>query len=365
MIEYINKEKKKGVSGIMRIKNDAQFIEASVDSCIDALDELIIVWNECSDDSPVVIEKMRTKYPEKIKCYEYKHKVYSISLTKEEYDYAKSLPLDSPNLLCNYYNFALSKVGYEYAVKIDADQIYFTDQLRYWCDIYRNDSKYTSWRVIPGFIVWIYFKLLKNVGNKLRKVLPLYPVNFSTYFEEYYKEYVKYAITHHSAQISLAGLNVCYLEGNWKVTMGKCTDTINILPPYNGTGDHIIFKVTQDTYYQPLDSAEYRSQRSDTYSLIEIFHGAHYPKPVGLFWYHMNTMRPNVFPKLKSVFSENHDYFKSLNEFEQLDYIKDLEHHIDNSLASTNVRALFQFLHQSLQLGVIEKHIDKLKPFEV
>ena len=78
MIEYINKERKKGVSGIMRIKNDAQFIEASVDSCIDALDELIIVWNDCSDNSPAVIERMREKYPDKIKCYEYKHKVYSV-----------------------------------------------------------------------------------------------------------------------------------------------------------------------------------------------------------------------------------------------------------------------------------------------
>lgn len=41
-----------GVSGIMRVKNYAAFIEASIDSCINALDELIIVYNDCSDNSP-------------------------------------------------------------------------------------------------------------------------------------------------------------------------------------------------------------------------------------------------------------------------------------------------------------------------
>ena len=56
----INEEElKRGVSGIMRVKNDAEFIKASVESCIDALDELIIVYNDCSDNSPQVIEEMR------------------------------------------------------------------------------------------------------------------------------------------------------------------------------------------------------------------------------------------------------------------------------------------------------------------
>lgn len=47
----------KGVSGIMRVKNDAEFIEECIDSCIDALDELIIVHNGCTDNSPLLIEK--------------------------------------------------------------------------------------------------------------------------------------------------------------------------------------------------------------------------------------------------------------------------------------------------------------------
>lgn len=38
-------------------------------------------------------------------------------MTREEYNYALSLPEDSPHLLSSYYNNALSKVNYKYALK--------------------------------------------------------------------------------------------------------------------------------------------------------------------------------------------------------------------------------------------------------
>ena len=71
-----NNQLRSGVSGIMRVKNDAEFIEASIDSCINALDELVIVYNDCSDNSPELIYKKQMQYPDKIKVYEYKHKIY-------------------------------------------------------------------------------------------------------------------------------------------------------------------------------------------------------------------------------------------------------------------------------------------------
>ena len=114
------------------------FIERCIESCIDVLDELIVVHNDCSDNSVDEIEKMRLKYPSKIKRYEYPHKVLGVGLSREDYDLAKSLPENSPNLLCSYCNFALSKVTSQYALKIDAAQICFTDPLKYWCDFLRD-----------------------------------------------------------------------------------------------------------------------------------------------------------------------------------------------------------------------------------
>lgn len=45
------------VAGIMRVKNDGMFIEKCIESCIDALDELIVVHNDCTDNSVEEIEK--------------------------------------------------------------------------------------------------------------------------------------------------------------------------------------------------------------------------------------------------------------------------------------------------------------------
>ena len=53
---------KNRVAGIMRVKNDGMFIERCIESCIDALDELIVVHNDCTDNSVEEIEKMREKY---------------------------------------------------------------------------------------------------------------------------------------------------------------------------------------------------------------------------------------------------------------------------------------------------------------
>ena len=40
---------RKRVAGIMRVKNDGVFVRACIESCIDALDELIVVHNDCTD----------------------------------------------------------------------------------------------------------------------------------------------------------------------------------------------------------------------------------------------------------------------------------------------------------------------------
>lgn len=166
-----NNQLHNGVSGIMRVKNDAEFIEASIDSCIDALDELVIVYNDCSDNSPELIYKKQKQYPDKIKVYEYKHKIYSVNLTKEEYEYAKSLPSDSPHLLCSYYNFALSKVTCQYAMKIDADQIYFSDKLKEWCDAYRNIGYVQfSFKTLLGGGAWLLFYMMLLYTRKTNKL---------------------------------------------------------------------------------------------------------------------------------------------------------------------------------------------------
>lgn len=342
----INEEElKRGVSGIMRVKNDADFIKASVESCIDALDELIIVYNDCSDNSPQVIEEMRLKYPYKIKVYEYKHKVYSINLTKDEYEYAKSLPNNSPHLLCNYYNFALSKVTYRHAMKIDADQIYFTEKLKKTCDIYRYDYTIDIKTKILGIIICFLYRLINKISYKFNFYMPIFNKKMKNLYK-YYTDYVLYIAHKDEVLLSLSGLNIIKQNEEIYVPLGKKDNDINILPPYNGVGDHLIFKVSNKTYYTIYDSPYYSSLRSDKYTYIEKFiHQKRPVLPVGVFWYHVNGMRKGIREKILSMKEKYPSCFVNIDDFVYANYNKELSKQIDSTLAPYPMQMLFQWNH--------------------
>ena len=84
-LKCINQNRKKGISGILRVKNDAEFLQICIESCIDALDELIIVYNDCSDNSPQLLKNIAQKYSNKIKLYNYLPHIKSHALTENEY----------------------------------------------------------------------------------------------------------------------------------------------------------------------------------------------------------------------------------------------------------------------------------------
>ena len=64
------------------------------------------------------------KYPKKIKAYAYKPVVHPQG-SKEFLD----LPVDSPNSLVNYYNFALAKTTRKIVLKVDGDMKYIGKKL--------------------------------------------------------------------------------------------------------------------------------------------------------------------------------------------------------------------------------------------
>lgn len=83
------------VTGIMRVRNEGVFIKNCVESCIDALDELIIVYNDCTDNSVEEIKKIATKYPDKIRYYGYPYEVKAFNLSRDEFEEIKKFFLDS------------------------------------------------------------------------------------------------------------------------------------------------------------------------------------------------------------------------------------------------------------------------------
>lgn len=340
------KDLRPGVSGIMRVKNDAEFVEACIDSCIDALDELIIVYNDCSDDTPRLVEKKRLQYPEKIKVYEYKYKVYSVNLSENDYNYALSLPNNSPHLLCNYYNYALSKVSYSYAVKIDADQLYFPEQLKKWCDYCRNEEipvKYLKYFL--GLLFNIYLICFKQLCFRTNKLFFLLPEKIVKFFYPFYIEYARVQVLKGKACFSLSGINILKDKDKWYVSLGGKNDIINILPPFNGEGDHLIFKVSSQTYYEKYNMPYYNLLTSGEYSLIETFVHPYKLLCVGFSWFHLNSMRKRSIERIIQVKRTNSDRFMEIELFLSMKY-KDIISKVDKEMCTIRQRTLFMFVYK-------------------
>jgi glycosyltransferase involved in cell wall biosynthesis len=332
---------KNKVTGIMRVKNDGMFIERCIESCIDALDELIVVHNDCTDNSVEEIEKMREKYPDKIKRYEYPHRVMGVGLTKEEYQFVKDLPEGSPHLLSTYCNFALSKVTTSYALKIDADQVYFTETLKEWCDFIRNcEPQKLTLKVLVGKMFDKYFSLYRLLSLKCNKVMPLLPTWLLKMFYPTYISYAKYAFSHDKACFSMSGLNVLETE-NIMIPMGhQAGDWVSGIP-FNGEGDTVMFKIKDSTYFAKMPDY---STRKD--SLVEQFIHPYKIMYVGFFWTHIRVMRPSSYLQAMNILKVDPNSYITYDEFKKLSY-NEIMSRSSKSIFRIFQRMLFSFIYKA------------------
>ena len=284
---FLEKKKPVGVSGLLRVKNDAEFLELCIDSCIDALDELIISYQKCDDDAPEIIEKKRLQYPDKIKVYFYEPLIMSHNLTKEEFEHVRSFPFDSVHLLCNYYNYTLSKVSYRFAVKIDADQIYFSAKLKKYCDAYRSNN---CARI--GIKEWTSYYWV-SLCNRLCRILPLnILLSINNNFVSNYEKYTLKMMTKKKMMVNISGINLFYDQDEWSVPLGNNENGIRT--PFNGAGDHLFFELGPDTYYIPW---VYYDKRINRYFYYEAFQKNKKGRMLygGFFWFHMDAIRRNKY----------------------------------------------------------------------
>ena len=107
-----------GISAYMRVKNEQQFVRLAIESHLPFYDEIVAVYNDCTDATPQILHDLAAKYPQKIKVFHYLPKVVPVA-TKEH----TQTPTESVHSTANYYNYALSKCTYRVAVKLDADHL--------------------------------------------------------------------------------------------------------------------------------------------------------------------------------------------------------------------------------------------------
>jgi glycosyltransferase involved in cell wall biosynthesis len=146
--------RKQGISGFVRVRNEEEWLGLSIESHIPFLDEIIIVYNRCTDSTPEIAKNLEKKYPKKIRSICYEPDVFPQGSQK-----AIDLPENSPHSLANYYNFALCQTSFRIALKVDGDQIAIPSE-------YKKMINFVSrQRIFPFYYRYRGINLYNNDGN--------------------------------------------------------------------------------------------------------------------------------------------------------------------------------------------------------
>lgn len=350
-MQYKNENRKLGLTGLMRVKNDAETLSQSIDSCIDALDELIVTYNDCTDGSVQIIESKKIQYPQKIKIVSYPYHVIGVDATEEEYEYAKSLPVGHPQLLASYYNNALQYVTYKYVMKIDADQIYYTEKLKALRDkivrgINQNQFERLCGKAVNIFCQKRNSKKMRSKRHALhwlqRVVVPLFR-----------NQFVEYAISEFlkgKGYLSLSGVNVLRYNDQWNVPLG-CKWKGGLWWAYMGAGDHLIFEADEHTEYMPWDYTNGTGKQV----LIERFV---YPKEkalflMGFYWFHLKPMKEPLFSQCVSYFKGHLDSMIPLDRLRKESFDSIIKYlNSQNDYHYLHRRNYFYFVHNLDKKGI-------------
>jgi glycosyltransferase involved in cell wall biosynthesis len=110
-----------GISAFVRTRNGADFLAPTILSHAPYVDEIVVVYNQCTDATPEVLAQLQGRLgPDKLKLFEYLPRVHPPG-TK---DHATE-PATSPHSVVNYSNFALTRTTRQIVVKLDDDHIAF------------------------------------------------------------------------------------------------------------------------------------------------------------------------------------------------------------------------------------------------
>jgi hypothetical protein len=107
-----------GVSAFMRIRNGADFLEASIRSHIDFYDEIVAVYNQCTDSTPEILARLAGEFGPKLRVFHYLPQV-----SPPGSEGHANTPGDAPASMVTYSNFALATTRHQWAVKLDDDHL--------------------------------------------------------------------------------------------------------------------------------------------------------------------------------------------------------------------------------------------------
>jgi len=166
-LENIDKNKlDKGISLIIRAKNEELNIKNCIESVVDLVDEIIFVDNNSTDNTYKLVEEY-TKIHDKIKLYK-----YNINVSKAGIEHSDAIKNSNKNTLGTFYNWCLSKTTKYNVFKWDADFICVRNNFIQLVNIYNLRDREDK------FAVWFTGKtLFENNG--------IYYINDNSFYNEY------------------------------------------------------------------------------------------------------------------------------------------------------------------------------------
>lgn len=328
---------KPGLTGLIRAKNEGLFIEGCIESIINAIDELIVVYNDCTDNTESILQKLKLKYPDKLKIYPYNHNILSHNLSRQEFEYAKSLPDDSNRLHCNQCNYALLHASYTHAMKIDPDQIYFENRIKKWSEVCKGNFQRPSIiDTICGFAMTYYISLYRRISSFMHK--PLYFMVSKRILQKFLEQYERFQydrLFKGKAAISVSGVNL-FWDNKWYIPFDK----YNTHPPYNGECDTLLFKTSESTHFERL------CINHTPYRIIERFKHPYKillsPYPI---WFHLHANRSYCAAKVRAVKDIHPQLFIEPEDFLKLSY-KEVLNIFGKRKDRLYQRILFAIVHQ-------------------
>lgn len=135
----------KTISAMMRVRNEQEYIGSSVRSILPIVDEVVIVDNMSTDETPSIIRDLEWEFPGRVRSAVYVHRLARYG---EENQRLGSTPggLRSPSLLANFYNYCLELCRHPFILKWDGDTIALPEMERA-ISQFRRNGKQTLWHI--------------------------------------------------------------------------------------------------------------------------------------------------------------------------------------------------------------------------
>ena len=158
-------KKKPGVSAILRLRNEEDYLEQALSSILPFFDEFVIVYNQCTDRTPEIVEKFAIKEPQRVKAFHYLPEVFP-----QGSEMQRKLPADHVNSLVHYCNFALSKATHQVCAKWDGDMIAAPEPLKQIMDRLRRVRGSTLSRWLSPWTMGFWWYSGVNLSDKDGKI---------------------------------------------------------------------------------------------------------------------------------------------------------------------------------------------------